>query len=270
MKIDGRIIAQKILDDLKTNVAKLSRKPHLAIILIGDDPASVSYVNSKIRKAEQIGAKATLTHLSKTTSEQNLFAKIQQYNNEDNISGIIVQRPLPVHINSKKVDELTSPNKDIDGFNSHSYFKPPLPLAVIEILKHVHPDAFENWLPMQNIVVIGKGETGGGPIIEYLKSLHIEPTVVDSKTTNPQLITQNADIIITTVGKQGLITKNNIKPGVILIGVGMHKGKDGKLHGDYEESEIEQLARFYTPIPGGVGPVNVAMLLSNLIKAKKN
>lgn len=273
MKIDGRQIAQGILDNLKEKASKLHSKPHLVIILVGDDPASASYVNQKIKKAEEIGCKSTVYRLPTTVSEKELLSRLNDLNHLSTVDGIIVQRPLPNHINSKKVDELTNPNKDIDGFNSQSFFEPPLPLAVIEILKQIHastprvePRKFEEWLSFQNVVVIGKGETGGGPIIKYLQSIiGVEPLIIDSKTKNPDEITKNVDIIITTVGKQGLINKSNIKPGVILIGVGMSKGEDGKLHGDYNEEEIKDTASFYTPIPGGVGPVNVAMLLSNLL-----
>lgn len=288
MKIDGKHLGQKILEELKKQVSKLKTPPHVAIVLVGNDPASASYVNQKIKKAEEVGIQSSVYRLPSTVSEKKLLLYLNDLNHLSTIHGIIVQRPLPKHIDSKKVDELTSPEKDIDGFNSQTKFPMPLPLAVMEILKQVHimssrtsktsvaiseiasdsprNDSFLPWLKKQNIVVIGKGETGGGPIIQYLKSMNINPIVIDSKTTNSEQITKNADIIITTVGKQGLIHKSNIKPGVILIGVGMSKGTDGKLHGDYNENEIKDIASFYTPIPGGVGPVNVAMLLKNLTK----
>lgn len=142
---------------------------------------------------------------------------------------------------------------------------------------HGQNDDFKNWLSSKKIAVVGKGETGGKPIIEMLRKMNIEPSIIDSKTKNKELITKKADIIISAGGKPNVIKPEMIKKGlpagrqgVILIGVGLHRGKDGKLHGDYDEEKIKNIASFYTPTPGGVGPVNVAMLLENLIKATEN
>jgi len=131
------------------------------------------------------------------------------------------------------------------------------------------PDKFISWLHNQKIVVIGKGATGGAPILKYLRKLNTHPTLIDSKTPNPTTLTQKADIIISAVGKPNIINSSPIKKGVILIGVGIYRGEDGKLHGDYDESDIEKIASYYTPTPGGVGPINVAMLMKNLLNAVK-
>ncbi|MBI4089742.1 MAG: hypothetical protein HY424_03505 [Candidatus Levybacteria bacterium] len=158
----------------------------------------------------------------------------------------------------------------------------PISAAILEILKEVYfakrkaggtggkpvtGPALRNWLKLKNIVVIGKGETGGKPIIEMFKKMNIKPTIIDSKTKNPKALTKKADIIISAVGKPNVIDSQNIKRGVILIGIGLFRGADGKLHGDFNEEAVKNIVSFYTSTPGGVGPVNVAMLLKNLIDA---
>lgn len=308
MRIDGKEIANGIFEDLKKRVGEMGEKgitPHLAIILVGNDPASVAYVRQKEKKTLEIGGKVVIKNLPATISQNELLITIKQFNNDNNVHGIIVQRPLPKHIDSQKVNLATSPQKDIDAFHPNSPFQMPLAQAVLKILEEIYHKQFEQgvtrleglpptrsrlvpakpekldehwregkawqdperrkWLKSKNIVIIGKGETGGGPTITLLKKMGIKPSVIDSKTKNQKLITNNADIIITTVGKPDIIKPNELKKGVILVGVGMHKGCDGKLHGDYEEEKIKDIASFYTPVPGGVGPINVAILLKNLV-----
>lgn len=258
MKIDGKKIAQLILDDLKLRIQKLNIVPHLAIILVGSDPASIAYVNQKKIKGEQIGAKITVINLESGIQNSELKEIIDKLNNDKSVHGVIVQQPLPPAINIEEITQTIDQKKDVDGFHIDSEFKSPIAAAVIEILKDVP-------LKSKNIVVVGKGETGGKLIIQGLERIGFNPIVIDSKTENPQMLTKNADIIISAVGKPNMITGAMIKKGVILISIGMHKEKDGKLHGDYNEEEIKSKASFYTPTPGGVGPVNVAMLLKNLV-----
>lgn len=258
MKIDGKKIAQKILEDLKIKIQALNIKPHLAIILVGNDPASIAYIEQKDLKAEKIGAKTTIFNLESIIQNSELLTLINKLNNDNSIHGIIVQRPLPKQIDLRTISFAIDPKKDVDGFHPQSEFQPPISLAILEILK-------SESLKPKNIVVIGKGEAGGQPIIQTFKKMGIEPTVIDSKTENPKALTKTADIIISAVGKPNVIKPNMIKSGVALISVGLHKGIDGKLHGDYEKNEIKNIVSFYTPTPGGVGPINVAMLLKNLI-----
>lgn len=277
MKIDGKQIAAGILEKLEIKVLELKKKgvrPHLVVILVGDNPASKSYVSQKKIKGEEIGTKVTIMHVLSTTPESELLKIIEQLNYDSNVHGIIVQRPLPEQIEETAVANAINPKKDVDGFHPQSKFSMPLGVAVLKIIEEIHastpgvePQKFIAWLSSKNIVVIGKGETGGGPTIQLLKNVHIEPKIIDSKTHNPSLVTKKADILISAVGKQHVIKANMLRKNVMLISVGMHKGEDGKLHGDYEEEEIKNIASFYTPTPGGVGPVNVAMLLKNLIHA---
>ena len=291
MKIDGKEIAKKILADLKGKVLLLKKKgiiPHLAIILVGNDPPSIAYVNQKKIKGERIGAKTTIFNLASRIQNSELNELINKLNNDNNISGIIVQQPLPTHINLKEITQAITPAKDVDGFHANSKFQMPIAMAVLRILEEIFlrgvltprmvarqrprllRGELRKWLAPKNAVVIGKGETGGKPIIEMFRKINIEPIVIDSKTMNPELLTKNSDIIISAVGRSNVVKPNTIKKGVVLISIGLHKGSDGKLHGDYEESEIKDIASFYTPTPGGVGPVNVTMLLQNLVSSAGN
>lgn len=266
MKIDGRKIAEEIFEELRLKAEKLRKRkiiPNLAIILVGNDPASVAYVNQKKLKGEGIGAKITIKHFSNSISQSNLLSAIQRFNNAFNVHGIIVQQPLPSHINIEKITQAIDPKKDVDGFHTQSKFESPIAAAVLEILKVTS-------LKSKKIVIVGKGETGGKLIIRKIKKMGIEPIVIDSKTKKTKDITKNADIIISAVGKPQVIKPNMLKRGVILISIGLHKRDDNKLHGDYEEDQVKNIASFYTPTPGGVGPVNVAMLLKNLITAGEN
>jgi len=293
MRLNGTAIAQEMYHELQDRVGELQKKnttPHLVVILVGKNPASVAYVTLKKKKAEAIGAIVTILRYEEAVTTQELLEKLKQLNIDSSVHGILIQRPLPSHINVAKLEETTNPDKDVDGFHPNSPYTLPLPLAVVKILEEVYDqtspqpspkrrgstgslslegegEMLTKWLQSKSIVILGKGPTGGGPILAYLTKLHLKPTMIDSKTPNPDTQTQKADIIIAATGRETMITPENVKQGVILIGVGVLKGRDGKLHGDYEPEAIEDIASFYTPTPGGVGPVNVAKLMDNLITA---
>lgn len=271
MKINGKQIANTILQELKAKVKRLREKniiPHLAIILIGNDPASKTYVKQKILTAEKIGIITSLFQYPSSISTKVLHARLNDLNHLRAVHGIIVQQPFPSSIDQEKIVNAITLQKDVDGFHPQSKFEMPIALAVLKILKEVQGST--PGVDAQKIVIIGKGETGGKPIINSFKKMRINPIVIDSKTENPENLTKNADIIISAVGKSNIVKPNMIKKDVVLISIGLHKGPDGKLHGDYEEEQIKNIASFYTPTPGGVGPVNVAMLLKNLIKSSEN
>src|SRR3989344_591388 len=297
MRIDGRKIAEEIYEQLKKKVSKLKEQrivPHLVVILIGDDPASAKYVEQKYKWGTEIGAKVTVLSLSQTISEQQLIEKVDKLNKDANVHGIIIQRPLPNSISSQTIADIVTPQKDVDGFHPDTPFTPPIVLSALRMLEEArksgqssnvilsateNPDSrfhendsnpeFLEWLNTKQIVLIGKGEAGGGPIIEYFKTKLVPCQVIDSKTENPDTLTKHADIIITSVGKPNIVRAANIKPGVILVGIGLYKKTDGKLAGDYNEEDIQDITSYYTPSPGGMGPVNVAMLLTNLIKSTR-
>lgn len=274
MRVDGKAIAQSILNDLRSRAVFLKKKgvtPHLVIVLIGNDLASQAYVGQKELKAKQIGAKTTVMNYKSGITNQELIKTIEKLNNDSNAHGIIVQRPLPKHINSDDIARVINPKKDVDGFHPQSKFEMPLSIAVLRILEHIFSSSkkdgqkFIDWLKTKSVVIIGKGEAGGKPVINSLRKLGIQPLIIDSKTANPDAITKKADIIISAVGKPNIVRAEMVKKDVILISVGLYKGEDGKLHGDYDEEKIKGIASFYTPTPGGVGPVNVACLLANLV-----
>jgi len=290
MKLIGKDIAEKAYQDLQKRVEKLKKKhitPHLVVFLIGESPASVAYVNQKQRKGEDIGAKVTVLRYDESVTTKELEEKVRLLNDDPFVHGLLIQRPVPDHIDIEMLENLTNPEKDIDGFHPNSPYTLPLPLAVLKILEEVCLSEvkqgvteakeklgqdpveknFHNWLSSKNIVITGKGPTGGGPIIKYFKKLEIASTVIDSKTPNPDELLKQADVVIAAVGRENMIKAENLKPGVILIGVGILRGADGKLHGDYNEEEVENIASYYTPTPGGVGPVNVAMLFENVLTA---
>lgn len=293
MKINGVEIAEEIYTVLKKRVELLKIKqitPHLTVILIGDNPASVAYVLQKQKKGEYVGAKVTLLKYDINVTNEELKKTINELNHDSSVHGILLQRPVPAHIDTKTLDTIIDPKKDLDGFHSDSTYTLPLPLSVVAILEniyyHLHPkdekgilkdilsfennEAFLAWIRTKTIVLLGKGETGGKPIKNYFQKLDIPFILIDSKTQNSSEVLQTADIIISAVGKERVIKPDQIRKEVILISVGLFRGKDGKLHGDYEEGEIQDISSFYTPTPGGVGPVNVAMLLENLVTATEN
>lgn len=270
MKIDGRQIAAEVLEDLKVRVEKLKQKniiPNLYIILLSDDASSESYVKQKQIKGEQIGVKITVEKGNFNTTTEELIKKINKLNQDKSVHGVIVQRPMPKNLDEEKIKTAINPLKDVDGFNQSSNFKVPVSLAVLRILENVHPDDFKDWLVKQKISVLGKGLTAGGPIINTLQSFGIKPNIITSSTPNKEELLNEADIVISAVGKENIVSSKDLKKGSILIGVGMHKGDDGKFHGDFNEEEIQNIVSFYSPTPGGVGPINVSMLLSNLVEA---
>lgn len=277
MRLNGRDIADKLYEELKQRIKNLKKKniiPHLVVILVGENPASIAYVTQKQKKGEEIGAKVTVLSYPTTVTTDELLEKVNLLNSDPFVNGILIQRPLPEHIAVEKLVLATDPQKDIDGFHPDSPYILPLPLAVVKILEEIYSQnkqkgkpEFIHWLQSQNIILIGKGPTGGGPIISYFKKLNIIPQVIDSKTKEPKKVMKNADIIISAVGKENTVKEENLKKGVILISVGINRGTNNKLHGDYEEENIKDIASVYTPTPGGVGPVNVAMLWENLLTA---
>lgn len=238
--------------------------PKIAIITLGDESSWERYVRQKIKVAGELGIAAVLINL-KDADQVKLIETIKKIDDDKSFHGIIVQRPMPPNIEKVAVIESISNKKDVDGFRADSIFKVPVWLAVKRLIEQA---TAEDWKKLK-FVVIGKGETAGGPIANGLKSTGIIPSIIDSKTENTGEILKAADVIISCVGKSRVVRKEHIKKGVILIGVGTHD-ENGKTCGDFEESEIEDIAASYTPTPGGVGPVNLSYLYSNLIQAAKN
>lgn len=300
MKIDGSVIAADIYQQLIQKVENIKRKgitPHLVIIYVGNNPASQTYITQKKKWGEYIRAQVSLVHYDENVNQNEVIQNIKHLNNDPKVHGIIVQRPLPSTISKSAITEAIDPKKDVDGFRSDSIFQVPVAIAVEKILEKICElelglpakqvnlltlqagnlerlgdkinSNFLIWLKSKSIVIIGKGETAGKPIINHLTKMGISSKIIDSKTNNPEELINKADIIISAVGKANIIKPDMIKKGAILIGVGQHLGTDGKLNGDYDSLEISEKASYYTPATGGVGPVNVACLFKNLLKHQK-
>ncbi len=275
MIIDGRAISSEILEDLKKRVARLKQKsitPILAVILIGDAKASAIYVRQKELKAHEIGVEPKIFRFDENVSNLEIETLVKKLDKDPKIHGIILQRPAPPQIKVAEIEEFISPVKEVDGFGINSIYPVPVAAAVMKMIENAYGNLkidvpFIDWLKNQKVVVIGKGETGGKTIIQLLRKNGIEPLVVDSKTENPNAEIKKSDVVISAVGKQGIITKMNLKQGTILIGVGIYSDENGKTKGDYDATEIENIASFYSPTPGGVGPVNVSMLMENVVEA---
>ena len=271
--IDGKKMALQIENDLATEIATFKTKPGMAVILVGDNPASIIYVNHKKKAAEKIGINAQIFHLSPVMTQDALISFIKELNNNPEIHGIIVQLPLPKHISEDAVLDTIHPDKDIDGlhpinmgnlFIGRPNLVPCTPLACQLLLKSVCPD-----LVGKNAVVIGRSRLVGKPMTQLLLSEQCTVTQAHSKTVHLAEVCQNADIIISATGSAGLIQKSFVKKGAILIDVGIIRNADKKIVGDVVFEDMIGLAGAVTPVPGGVGPMTVAMLLANVVKAYK-
>jgi len=272
MELSGKVLAQVVLEDIKERVLRLAEKntiPELAIITVGGEESWLSYVSQKIKTAERLGIKAKLIQLN-SNDEDKLLSTLEQLNTDKNVHGIIVQRPIPKDFNRKKVIDGIKNEKDIDGFRDDSLYTVPVLLAIQHFIREAYQvitaSDLERVLINQSVCVVGKGETAGGPATKWLSTLGAAYTIIDTKTKNPCQELKKADLIISAAGKSGVIKKECLKKNVILIGVGTHK-EDGKLKGDYEIEDIKNIAKFFTPTPGGVGPLNLAYLFQNLLKA---
>lgn len=275
MKFDGKALASEIYLSLQHRVATLEQShitPHLAVIFVGDNPASKLYIAQKKKWSKYIGADLTVLEYPVATTTDELLKVIADLNENNSIHGIIVQRPLPEHINKEKLAIATIPAKDIDGFHPQTRFIIPVAAAVIRILEEAfkqtkHSSSYMEWLSKKQITIIGKGDTAGQPIIDHLRKLQLSPTIIDSKTTSVSTILNKSDIVISSVGKKNIVRAEDLKPNAIVIGVGITKDREEGTIGDFDETAVAPVASFYTPTPGGVGPVNVAYLLQNLVEA---
>src|SRR3989344_4153838 len=255
-RISGKELAQKILEGLSPRIRALADKsitPGLAIISVGDDPASQSYIRQKMRTAQSLGIAVKLFPFSKWVTYQKIAETIHRMNEDIGIHGIIIQRPLPPVLRTASFDK--------------SLFVAPVARVAMHVLETIFgTELFSRTLKSKRILILGRGETAGRPITEELHRHKIPHIIVHSKTVNREDFMKTADIIISCVGKPYLIKKDNVKPGVILIGFGI-SSVNGKLRGDYDDEEMKDVASHYTPTPGGTGPLTVAFLLDNVVEA---
>jgi methylenetetrahydrofolate dehydrogenase (NADP+)/methenyltetrahydrofolate cyclohydrolase len=278
MKIDGRKIAEEIFLRLKKTRMKANLPPTLLVILVGDNPASISYIRQKEKAAQELGFKIIIKKFSDSITQEKLKKEIGEANKNYLIHGVIVQLPLPKYLDPNHILSFIAPSKDVDGFTPNSFFKPPVAEAVLKILAKIHAQGQTSCVKNQaqgqtsSTVVIGRGMTAGKPIAETLKKLGYKVAIAHSQTTPAQFsrFVKSAGVVISCVGKENIVKAQDIKPGAIVIGVGLHRTPEGKLAGDFDEEEISRVAGFYTPTPGGIGPVNVACLMENLARAYQN
>lgn len=271
MKVSGRVVAQKILEALKTEIQTNNLKPRLAIILVGSDPSSEIYVNKKIEAASQIGINAVLFKFSEDEKEK-VLEKIGQLNSDELVHGIIVQYPVYPTWNFDELSQKVDPQKDVDGFVPGSPFFGATALGVWEMLNEfakIEGINVEDFLKDKKIVILGKGRAAGGPTIKLLKARGYEPVIVDSKTENRDQIIKSGDIVISATGRKHIVNGANVKNGSFVIGVGVGKGENGKTFGDINQKEIGEKAKLYCPTIGGIGPLTVACLLKNVVQSAK-
>ena len=274
--LDGKQIAKEYRQRLKNQVNELKEHgftPKLSVILVGNDGASQSYVKSKKKAAEKIGMISEIVHLDESTSEEEVLSELNRLNNDDTVSGILVQVPLPKQVSEQKVLETINPNKDVDGFHpinigklyiDEQTFVPCTPLGIMEILKHADIN-----LEGKNAVVIGRSHIVGQPVSKLLLQANATVTILHSRTKNMNAHLKQADVIVSAVGQPGLVTKENVKEGAVIIDVGNTPDENGKLKGDVAYDEVKEIASAITPVPGGVGPLTITMVLNNTLLAEK-
>lgn len=268
--LDGKNLRDKILDELKLRLEKFDKKPTLVVILVGDNPASRIYVNNKKKTAEKLGINSIVINYPADIDEATLLGKIEELNNDKNVTAILVQLPLPCHISKSRVIAAISPKKDVDGFtveNSGKLFTSEVPYAypctprgIIRLL-----DEYNIKISGKHAVIIGRSNIVGKPLAQMLLQRDATVTICHSHTENLSSITKTADIVVSAVGGK-IVGKNMLKQNCVVIDVGIFKDENGKTRGDVEFEEVLPSASYITPVPGGVGPMTIAMLMSNTVE----
>ncbi len=275
MKIDGKLLSEKIRAEIKEEVNlitdKEGRAPSLSVILVGSDPASKIYVGSKGKACESVGMKSNTFELPENSTNKDVIELIEGLNESGKVDGILVQVPLPKHLDQERILKTISPNKDVDGFLESSVgklylnqdgFLPCTAWGIVELIKSTGTE-----ISGKHAVIIGRSNIVGKPLSLLLLRENATVTVCHSKTTNIANHTKTADIVIVAIGQKEFLTGDMVKDGAVVIDVGMNR-VDGKLYGDVNFEEVSKKASFITPVPGGVGPMTITMLLKNTLKAR--
>ena len=271
--MDGKALAEKVKAQIREKVSKLRRQPGLAVILVGDNPASQVYVRNKERDCAQCGIMCYDYHLPQDASQEDVLDLVEKMNNYGAVDGILVQLPLPEQIDERVVLEAIAPDKDVDAFHpenvgrimqGQAYYKPCTPAGVMEILHEYGIDPAG-----KHCVVVGRSNIVGKPMAMLLLHENATVTICHSKTPDLKAQCRQADILVSAVGKTGLITADMVKPGAVVIDVAMNRNEAGKLCGDVDFAAVSQVASYITPVPGGVGPMTRAMMMENTYKAAK-
>lgn len=269
--INGKELSQQIRNRLKATIANFTKKPNLAVVLVGNDEASLIYDRNKKKAAEEIGMECNIYHLDKDIAEAEVVELVESLNNDANVNGIIVQMPLPPHLNADKILQHIAPFKDVDGFgvynlgllqmNSENAIIAATPKGILYMLQTVCPN-----LSGKHAVIIGRSTIVGKPLAALLTNQDCTVTLTHSKTENIAALTKQADIVIAACGRPEMVKKDWIKDGAIVIDVGINR-LNQKLVGDVDFEGVQEVAAYITPVPGGVGPMTIAMLLDNTFAA---
>lgn len=274
--ISGKEVSANVRESVKNETAQLKEKgivPGLAVVIVGDDPASRVYVNNKKKACAEVGFVSEEYALPAETTQEELLTLVKELNEKDSINGILVQLPLPKHLDEKAVIEAINPKKDVDAFHASNvgkimigdyHFLPCTPAGVMELIHSTGVDVCG-----KSCVVIGRSNIVGKPMAMLLLHENGTVTITHSKTKNLKEICKNADILVAAVGKAKFVTGDMIKNGAVVIDVGMNRDQNGKLCGDVDFDSVEPKASFITPVPGGVGPMTIAMLMKNTLMAAK-
>ena len=272
--LDGKETARKVRESLKTKVEELKQRnifPRLAVIMVGDDSASKIYVKNKSKACEELGVEYEEFLLKADTTQEELIDLINKLNERKDVHGILLQSPIPKHLDINEAFRTIKPEKDVDGFNPVNVGKLVLgqetfisctPFGVIKLLEEYN-------IPIEgkNAVVIGRSNIVGKPMLQCLLNKHATVTICHSRTKNLEEITKKADILVAAIGKAKFVTKSMVKPEAVVIDVGINRNEQGKVCGDVDFEEVSKIASYITPVPGGVGPMTIAMLMTNIVKA---
>ena len=271
--IDGKALSQAVKDEVRAEVqelqAKYGRKPCLVVIIVGENPASQVYVRNKVKAAAYTGMDSKLIELPADTTEETLLGHIAALNADPNVDGVLVQLPLPKHIDEEKVIDAIAREKDVDGFHPGNVANlwlgkdcivPCTPAGVMRMLDSIGVE-----LKGKNAVVVGRSNIVGKPMAKLLLDRHATVTIAHSRTADRGAVCRTADVLVVAVGRAGLVTGDMVKPGAVIIDVGMNRNAEGKLCGDVDYASAEPVASWITPVPGGVGPMTIAMLMKNTI-----
>ncbi len=271
--IDGKAVSASLRAEIKKEAASLSEKPGLAVILVGDDPASQTYVKNKKKACDEVGFYSEEYRLPAETTQEELLKLIDKLNNDDKINGILVQLPVPKHIDDVAVIQAISPEKDVDAFGYENVgrimignfdFVPCTPAGVMQLLKAYNIDVCG-----KTAVVVGRSNIVGKPQAMLLLHENATVTVAHSRTKNLAEVTRSADILVCAVGKAKFITADMVKEGAVVIDVGMNRDENGRLCGDVDFENVKDKTSYITPVPGGVGPMTITMLMKNTLESKK-
>lgn len=274
--LDGKMVSQKIRNDLKEQVEEMRKEgiiPKLAVIMVGNDPGSKIYVRNKSLACQELGIEYEEHLLNEETTMDKLLNLINQLNNDETVNGILLQSPIPKNLDINEAFKAISPKKDVDGFNpcnvgklclGQDTFVSCTPNGIIKLLENYNIN-----LEGKDAVIVGRSNIVGKPMMQCLLNKNATVTICHSKTLKLGEVTRRADILVVAIGKEKFITKDMVKEGAVVIDVGINRMQNGKICGDVDFDEVSKIASYITPVPGGIGPMTIAMLMNNIVKATK-